>query len=115
MYHLDPKKHLLLIVMQHWKDLEQCCTNEVTIKKSTQFALLVVALNLMKRNGLSLSWRQIAVVWALETFRVYIDFVYVLVRTDHSPLIWIRNHAAKAARCRTFSLNYSIEQVRPTL
>ena len=39
-----------------------------------------------------------AVVWALETFRVYIEGSPTLVRTDHSPLLWLRNHAGKSAR-----------------
>ena len=40
----------------------------------------------------------LAVVWALETFRLYIDSFKVLARTDHSPLLWIKNNAAKSAR-----------------
>ena len=39
-----------------------------------------------------------AVVWALETFRLYIYSVKVLVRTNHNPLLWIKNNAAKSAR-----------------
>ena len=39
-----------------------------------------------------------AVVWALETFRVYIEGSPTLVRTDHSPLLWLRNHAGKSTR-----------------
>ena len=39
-----------------------------------------------------------AVVWALETFRVYVEGSPTLVRTDHSPLLWLRNNAGKSAR-----------------
>ena len=39
-----------------------------------------------------------AVVWALKTFRVYTEGSPTLVRTDHSPLLWLRNHAGKSAR-----------------
>ena len=39
-----------------------------------------------------------AIVWALETFRVYVEGSPTLVRTDHSPLLWLRNHAGKSAK-----------------
>ena len=37
-----------------------------------------------------------AVVWALETFRHYIEGSPILVRTDHSPLLWLRKNAGKS-------------------
>ena len=39
-----------------------------------------------------------AIVWALETFRIYVEGSPTLVRTDHSPLLWLRNHAGKSAK-----------------
>lgn len=39
-----------------------------------------------------------AIVWALETFRVYIEGSPTLVRTDHSPLLWLRNHVGKSTK-----------------
>ena len=32
-----------------------------------------------------------ALVWAMETFRPYIDGVHVTIRTDHAPLEYIRS------------------------
>lgn len=39
-----------------------------------------------------------AVVWALETFRNWIEGSPTLVRTDHSPLLWLRNNAGKTGK-----------------
>lgn len=39
-----------------------------------------------------------AVVWALEEFRVWIEGSPTLVRTDHSPLLWLRNNVGKSQR-----------------
>ncbi|PHJ23293.1 retrovirus-related pol polyprotein from transposon [Cystoisospora suis] len=39
-----------------------------------------------------------AVVWALESFRVWVEGSPTLVRTDHSPLLWLRNNAGKSTR-----------------
>ena len=39
-----------------------------------------------------------AVVWALETFRTWIEGSPTLVRTDHSPLLWVRNNQGKSHR-----------------
>ena len=38
-----------------------------------------------------------AIIWALETFRVYIDGVHVTIRTDHAPLEYLK---AKTNKCR---------------
>ena len=38
-----------------------------------------------------------ALIWALETFRPYIDGVHVTIRTDHAPLEYIRS---KTGRCK---------------
>ena len=38
-----------------------------------------------------------ALIWALETFRPYIDGVHVTIRTDHAPLEYIRS---KTDRCK---------------
>lgn len=35
-------------------------------------------------------------VWALETFRGYIEGSPTLVRTYYSPLLWLRSHAGKS-------------------
>ena len=40
----------------------------------------------------------LAVVWALETFRIYVEGTRTYVRTDHSPLLWLRNNVGKSIR-----------------
>ena len=40
----------------------------------------------------------LAVVWALETFRIYVESSRTLVRTYHTPLLWLRNNAGKSTR-----------------
>lgn len=45
-----------------------------------------------------------AVVWALETFRHYVEGSPLLIRTDHSPLLWLRNNAAKSHRLERWVL-----------
>ena len=39
-----------------------------------------------------------AVVWALETFRGWVEGSPALVRTGHSPLPWLKNSAGKSAK-----------------
>ena len=39
-----------------------------------------------------------AVVWALEIFRPWIDGCEVLVRTDHSPLLWLQKNVSKTPK-----------------
>ncbi|KAL8430976.1 hypothetical protein Efla_003967 [Eimeria flavescens] len=43
-------------------------------------------------------WEAYAVVWALDTFRAYVEGSLTLVGTDHSPLPWIRNTVGKSAK-----------------
>lgn len=40
----------------------------------------------------------LTVVWALEIFRLYSEGTCTLVRTDHSPLLWLRNNANTTAK-----------------
>lgn len=37
-------------------------------------------------------------VWALVTFRIYIEGTSTLVRADHSFLLWLRNNADETAK-----------------
>lgn len=39
-----------------------------------------------------------SVVWALEPFRPWIEGSPILVRTDHCPLLWVRNNVGKTDR-----------------
>ena len=60
------------------------------------FASRVLRVNEVKRPSTELE--AFAVVWALETFRVCIEGSPTLVRTDHSPLLWVRNNVGKSSR-----------------
>ena len=43
-------------------------------------------------------------VWALETFRPYIDGVHVTIRTDHAPLEYIRSKIDRCKRLERWAL-----------
>ncbi|KAL8447032.1 hypothetical protein Emed_004662 [Eimeria media] len=45
-----------------------------------------------------------ALVWALDTFRPYIDGVRVLVRTDHAPLEYIHSRKSQCRRLERWAL-----------
>ncbi|KAL8436892.1 hypothetical protein ACSSS7_001394 [Eimeria intestinalis] len=45
-----------------------------------------------------------AVIWALGTFRHYIDTANVCVRTDHAPLEYIRNNSSQCRRLERWAL-----------
>ena len=45
-----------------------------------------------------------ALIWALETFRPYIDGVHVAIRTDHAPLECIRSKTDRYKRLRKWAL-----------
>ncbi|KAL8425505.1 hypothetical protein ACSSS7_008379 [Eimeria intestinalis] len=45
-----------------------------------------------------------AVIWALETFRHYIDTVELCIRKDHAPLEYIRNNSSQCRRLERWAL-----------
>ena len=56
-----------------------------------------------KLTGAEVKWgatelEAFAVVWALEIFRPWIDGYQVLVRTDHSPLLWLQKNVNKTPK-----------------
>ena len=53
-----------------------------------------------------------AVVWALESFRAYVEGSPALVHTDHSPLPWIRNNRGTKVKIGRWALalqNYAFD------
>ncbi|KAL8450005.1 hypothetical protein Emag_003473 [Eimeria magna] len=46
----------------------------------------------------------IALIWALETFRHYIDTIEVCIRTDHAPLEYIRHNSSQCRRLERWAL-----------
>ena len=67
-----------------------------TIEKPISFAS-------RKLTGAETKWgatelEAFAVVWALEIFRPWIDGYQVLVRTDHSPLLWLQKNVNKTPK-----------------
>lgn len=46
----------------------------------------------------------LAVVWALETFRIYVDGSQTLVHTNHGPYLRIRNNVKKSTRLERWVL-----------
>jgi hypothetical protein len=49
----------------------------------------------------------LALVWATKYFRFYLHGKKVLVRTDHSPLTYLRNFAENESRLLRWSLKLS--------
>ncbi|KAL8440806.1 hypothetical protein Emag_007715 [Eimeria magna] len=45
-----------------------------------------------------------ALIWALETFRHYIDTMEVCIRTDHAPLKYIRHNSSQCRRLERWEL-----------
>ena len=45
-----------------------------------------------------------ALIWALETFRPYIDGVHVTIRTDHAPLEYVRSKTDRCKRLERWAL-----------
>ncbi|KAL8445711.1 hypothetical protein Emag_005036 [Eimeria magna] len=45
-----------------------------------------------------------ALIWALETFRHYIDTIEVCIRTDHAPLEYIRHNSSQCRRLERWAL-----------
>ena len=45
-----------------------------------------------------------ALIWALETFRLYINGVHVTIRTDHAPLEYIRSKTDRCKRLERWAL-----------
>ena len=45
-----------------------------------------------------------ALIWALETFRLYVDGVHVTIRTDHAPLGYIRSKTDRCKRLERWGL-----------
>ncbi|KAL8451263.1 hypothetical protein Emag_002820 [Eimeria magna] len=45
-----------------------------------------------------------APIWALETFRHYIDIIEVCIRTDHAPLEYIRHNSSQCRRLERWAL-----------
>lgn len=45
-----------------------------------------------------------ALIWALETFRSYIDGVHVTIRTDYAPLEYIRSKTDRCTRLERWAL-----------
>ena len=78
--------------------MPQITTGQVIITKDYLVCFASHSLKPNEKKWTITELEALAVVWALETFRVYIESVKALVRTDHSPLVWVRNHAAKLAR-----------------
>lgn len=61
-------------------------------------------LNAAERNYTTTEREALAVVWAVEKFRGYIEGAHVLVKTDHQPLRWLMNTKSPSGRLARWAL-----------
>ena len=74
----------------------------------TSFASCVLRAN--ERKWFITELEAFAMMWALETFRVYVDGSPPLARADHSPLLWLRSNVDKWWVLRLQEFAFDLQQ-----